>query len=72
MTGAGVLQVHAMWSEDEGTRWSTPVDLTPRIKDAAWRAVFATSGTHFVTSRGRFVAPLVVMDGEGRLGAECV
>ena len=69
VTGAGVLQVHAMWSDDEGAAWSTPVDLTPQIKDPAWHAMFATSGTHFATASGRLLVPMVVLDGEKRMSA---
>jgi sialidase-1 len=68
-TGPSTLQVHAMHSDDEGDTWSTPVDLTPQIKDPAWQAVFATSGTHIQTSRGRYLVPLVVRDAQGIVAA---
>jgi sialidase-1 len=64
-TGRATLQVHAMHSDDDGQRWSEGVDLTPQIKDPSWQAVFATSGTHFQTSGGRYLVPLVVRDGQG-------
>jgi sialidase-1 len=60
-TGAKTLQIHAIHSDDDGASWSNPaVDLTPQIKDPSWQAVFVTSGTHFMTSRGRMILPLVV------------
>lgn len=62
VTGPETLQFHAMHSDDDGEAWSTPVDLTPQVKDPAWQAMFATSGTHFATHRGRFVVPLVVRE----------
>ena len=63
------LQAHAISSDDDGETWSAPVDLTPQIQDPAWQAMFVTSGTHFETSRGRFLAPLVVRDGDGVVSA---
>jgi sialidase-1 len=62
LTGPTVLQSWAMHSDDEGRTWSTPVDLTPRIRNPRWHAMFPTSGTHFVTRRGRMVVPMVVRD----------
>jgi sialidase-1 len=62
VTGPDTLQVHAMTSDDDGETWSKPSDLTPQIKDPAWQAMFATSGTHHQTSRGRYLVPMVVFD----------
>ena len=62
VTGPETLQFHAMHSDDDGETWSAPVDLTPQVKDPAWQAMFATSGTHFATRRGRFLVPLVVRE----------
>ncbi len=59
-TGPAALQVHAMHSDDDGATWSVPVDITPQIKDARWYAMFATSGTHIQTSKGRYLVPVVV------------
>jgi sialidase-1 len=64
-TGPTTLQVHAMYSNDGGSTWSTPVDLTPQIKAPAWQGMFATSGTDIQTSSGRFLMPLVVRDANG-------
>jgi len=64
-TGANTLQIHAMWSGDDGATWSEPVDLTPQIKDPVWVAMFATSGTAIQTSTGRFLVPLVVRGPDG-------
>jgi sialidase-1 len=64
-TGPATLQVHAMYSDDDGATWSQAVDLTPQLKEPAWRAMFAASGTDIQTSRGRYLVPLVVSDGEG-------
>ena len=69
VTGATTLQLHAIHSDDDGVTWSAPVDLTPQIKDPAWQALFATSGTHFVTSKGRYLVPLVVKDESGKIAA---
>ncbi len=62
VTGPDTLQVHAITSDDDGVTWSKLIDLTPQIKDPAWQAIFATSGTHFQTSRARFLVPIVVFD----------
>lgn len=66
-TGSTTLQVHAMYSDDDGASWSTPVDLTPQIKEPQWQAIFAASGTDIQTSRGRLLVPLVVRDEKGVL-----
>jgi sialidase-1 len=63
--GPQTIQVHAMWSDDDGATWSAPQDLTPQLRQPEWQGMFATSGTHFETSRGRFLVPLVVRDGAG-------
>ena len=68
-TGPETLQVHAMYSDDDGAHWSEPVDLTPQLKDPAWQAMFAASGTDIETVSGRYLAPLVVRDAEGKLQA---
>lgn len=65
VTGPTTLQVHAMYSDDDGASWSAPVDLTPQIKDPSWRAVFATSGADLQLKSGRFLLPLVVRDANG-------
>ncbi|MBL8219020.1 MAG: exo-alpha-sialidase [Bryobacterales bacterium] len=59
-TGATTLQVHAIYSDDDGATWSQGMDLTPQIKDPSWEAMFPTSGTHFQTSSGRYLVPMVV------------
>jgi sialidase-1 len=69
LTGPKTLQIHAIYSDDDGLTWSAPADLTPQIKDPAWQAVFATSGTHFQTAKGRYLVPLVVRDGNGNITA---
>lgn len=63
-TGPDTLQVHAMYSDNQGITWSRPVDLTPQIKDPSWQAMFATSGTDIQLKNGRFLMPLVVRDAE--------
>jgi sialidase-1 len=65
VTGPETLQVHAISSDDDGETWSSPADLTPQLKDPSWAGMFATSGTHFQTSRGRYLVPMVVRDGAG-------
>ena len=64
-TGPTTFQFHAMVSDDEGATWSTPIDLTPQVKDPAWQAMFAASGTDIQTSTGRLLVPLVVRDAAG-------
>lgn len=66
-TGSATLQVHAMYSDDDGATWSIPVDLTPQIKEPQWQAMFAASGTDIQTSNGRLLVPLVVRDEKGVL-----
>lgn len=66
-TGNTTLQVHAMYSDDDGATWSSPVDLTPQIKEPQWQAMFAASGTDIQTSSGRLLVPLVVRDEKGVL-----
>jgi len=62
---ASRMQVHAMFSDDEGAAWSEPRDLSSQLVDPSWRGAFATSGTHAQTSTGRYLLPLVVRDGQG-------
>jgi sialidase-1 len=64
-TGATTFQFHAIFSDNDGITWSEPRDLTPQIKDPAWQALFATSGTHIQTTSGRYLVPMVVRDGQG-------
>jgi sialidase-1 len=59
-TGPTTLQVHAMYTDNDGDTWSEPEDLSPRLKDPAWMAMFVTSGTNIQTRRGRYLLPLVV------------
>lgn len=66
-TGESTLQVHAMYSDDDGVSWSSPVDLTPQVKEPQWQAIFAASGTDIQTSSGRLLVPLVVRDEKGVL-----
>jgi sialidase-1 len=68
-TGPATLQFHAMYSDDDGAHWPDPVDLTPQVKDPAWRAMFATSGTDIQTSTGRYLVPLVVAEADGRMAS---
>jgi sialidase-1 len=62
LTGPEVLQLHAISSDDNGRSWSPPRDLTPQLRDPSWHAFFVTSGTHFPTSTGRLILPLVIRD----------
>lgn len=65
LTGPETIQIHAMSSDDQGTTWSQPIDLTPSLKKPAWQAIFATSGTDIQTESGRFLVPLVIKDEQG-------
>ena len=69
VTGPATLQIHAIHSDDDGATWSAPEDLTPQLKQPEWQALFATSGTHFQTGKGRFLLPLVVRDAKGTVSA---
>jgi len=64
-TGPTTFQIHAMHSDDDGTTWSDAVDITPQIKDPAWQAMFAASGTDIQLKNGRLLVPLVIRDGNG-------
>lgn len=64
-TGPTTLQLHAIYSDDDGKTWSHPIDLTPQVKDPAWQAMFATSGVDIQMKSGRFLVPLVVKDAKG-------
>lgn len=66
-TGSTTLQLHAIYSDDDGETWSAPRDLTPQVKDPAWQAFFATSGTAIETSTGRFLLPIVVRNADGQI-----
>ncbi|MBI4903959.1 MAG: exo-alpha-sialidase [Acidobacteria bacterium] len=68
-TGAHTLQVHAMYSDDDGVGWSAGVDLTAQIKEPQWQAMFATSGSHFQLRSGRYLLPCVVRDERGAVTA---
>jgi sialidase-1 len=35
------------------------------VKDPGWQAMFATSGTHIQTGKGRMLVPMVVRDAQG-------
>ena len=67
--GAGNLRVHAMSSDDDAQTWSQPADLTAQVKQPDWHNLFATSGTHFRTTRGRYLVPLVVRDSSGAVAS---
>ncbi len=67
--GSRTLQIHAIYSDDDGETWSDPVDPTPQLKDPAWKAVFATSGTHIQLKRGRYLVALVVRDANDSVSA---
>ncbi|HWG37916.1 MAG TPA: sialidase family protein [Terriglobales bacterium] len=69
VTGPTTLHLHAMHSDDAGATWSAPVDLTPQVKDPAWQAMFATSGTDIQTRNGRFLVPLDVRFAQGVIHA---
>ena len=69
VTGPGTFQFHAIWSDDDGESWSQPVDFTPQVKDPSWEAMFATSGTHFQTSAGRYLVPTVVRDADKQVAS---
>ncbi len=69
VTGPTTLQLHTIYSDDDGVSWSEPVDLTPQVKDASWQTIFATSGTDIQTSTGRFLVPLVGRDAAGIVAA---
>jgi len=64
-TGATTFQFHAIYSDDDGATWSSPVDLTPQVKEPPWQAMFAASGTDIQSSSGRLLVPLVVRDERG-------
>jgi sialidase-1 len=66
-TGPATMQLHGIYSDDEGAAWSAPQDLTPRFKDPRWMGLFVTSGTNIQTSKGRYLLPLVVRDAGGKL-----
>ncbi|MBM3724050.1 MAG: exo-alpha-sialidase [Acidobacteria bacterium] len=68
-TGVETLQLHAIHSDDDGATWSSAADLTPQVKDPAWRAFFATSGAAIVTRTGRYLLPLVVRDADNSVHA---
>jgi sialidase-1 len=59
------LRIQAITSDDNGDTWSPAIDLAPQMQDPSWQAAFVTSGTHFATSNGRFLLPLVVRDAQG-------
>jgi sialidase-1 len=64
-SGPATLQFHAMFSDDDGATWSEPRDLTPQVKDPAWQAMLAVSGTDIQTSGYRYLVPTVVRDERG-------
>lgn len=68
-TGPTTLQLHAIYSDDQGVTWSAPRDLTPKFKDPRWMALFATSGTNIQTGTGRYLLPLVVRGADGKLSS---
>ena len=65
VTGPQTFQFHAIYSDNDGATWSAPTDLTPQVKDPAWPAMFAASGTDIQLHSGRYLVPLVVRDPAG-------
>ena len=65
--GPETTRVHAIHSDDDGTSWSPPVDLTEMVWQPGWQGIFATSGTDIQISTGRLLVPLVVRDALGTL-----
>lgn len=68
-TGPTTMQLHAIYSDDQGVTWSPPRDLTPKFKDPRWMGLFATSGTNIQISTGRYLLPLVVRGAGGELSS---
>jgi sialidase-1 len=61
-TPANRLQVHAIFSDDDGVHWSAALNLTSQIYQPGFHGVFVTSGTLLQTRKGRMLLPLVVRD----------
>jgi len=52
--------IQYIYSDDDGIKWSEPVELNPMVKDPAWEGVFAASGHGIQTRKGRLIQPLVI------------
>ena len=50
-------QLVTAWSDDDGRTWSKPRNLTPQLKDPAWRLLLAGPGTGITTRDGTLVFP---------------
>jgi len=65
VTGPTTIQVHTVFSDDDGATWSSQIDLTPQLKDPTWQGIFVTSGTDIQLRSGRFLLALVARDRVG-------
>ncbi|TKG94592.1 hypothetical protein EYV94_11625 [Puteibacter caeruleilacunae] len=52
--------VQYIFSDDDGTSWSEPIDLNPWLKAKEWEGLFASSGHGIQTRSGRLLQPLVI------------
>lgn len=66
-TGRNTIQIHALYSDDDGAVWSKDKDLTPQIKHPDWHGAFAVSGTDIQLKSGRLLVPLVLRDRNGTM-----
>ena len=51
------IWLYAMKSDDDGETWSTPVDLTPLLKDPEWNYIASSPGMAIQGSSGRLIVP---------------
>jgi len=62
MTPAETGQLVMAFSDDDGRTWSKPVNITPQVKDPAWRLVLAGPGTGITLRDGTLVFPAQFKD----------
>ena len=64
MTPDETGQLVMSWSDDDGLTWSQPRNITPEIKDPAWRLVLAGPGTGITLRDGTLVFPAQFKDAQ--------
>ncbi len=55
--GDNTIHTLAIYSEDEGKTWSSPIDITRSVKDSAWASIISSPGHGIQLKDGTLVQP---------------
>ncbi|MCC6694374.1 MAG: exo-alpha-sialidase [Candidatus Hydrogenedentes bacterium] len=58
------FQLHLMYSDDDGERWSAPRNINADVKNPAWDAVWSSPGNGYQDDDGRLYFPVSRKSGE--------